>query len=214
MGELPLSLQAKLLQVIEAGEVTRVGALRPRKLDVRFIAATHHDLEGLVASGAFRSNLYFRLNGVSLQVPPLRQRAIDIVALAEMFLASMTDQLDLPARPTLSSEAIARLNEYAWPGNIRELRNAIERAVMLCSNGKIEAHDLSLSAPLTAATKPGAELSASDPPLSEPRLRIIDALEKCHGNQTRAAKLLGMPRRTLVAKLSLYKIPRPRKSAS
>ncbi len=219
VGELPPSLQAKLLRVLEAREVTRVGGLRPRTVDVRFVSATNRDLEGEVARGAFRSDLFFRLNGISLVVPPLRARTSEIVPLAEMFLSRAAEQMSLSPRPTLTRQAIDKMIAHGWPGNVRELRNAIERAALLCTDGLIEPNDLGLGQLVPATTRapdpgratvtPAHVTDGTDPP--DERQRILEALEGCHGNQTRAAKILGMARRTLVAKLTTYNIPRPRK---
>jgi two-component system response regulator AtoC len=231
IGELPRLLQAKLLRVIEAREVTRVGALRARPVDVRFISATNRDLEKEIARGGFRSDLYFRLNGVGLLVPPLRERPSEIEPLARMFVQRMAEQLALEQVPELTEEALARLREHTWPGNVRELRNVVERTVLLSSSQKhIDSEHLALDAwkqfgrgseppdvfPRPAelsrqATEPGASADGSQRRGLE-RLRIVDALQRCHGNQSRAAKLLDMPRRTLVAKLAAYDIPRPRKT--
>jgi transcriptional regulator with GAF, ATPase, and Fis domain len=235
VGELTPSLQAKLLRVLEAREVTRVGGLRPRPVDVRFISATNRDLETEVTRGAFRSDLFFRLNGLSVVVPPLRDRKSEIVPLAELFLARVCDQMSLLPRPTLTAQAIDLMKAHPWPGNVRELRNAIERAVLLCSDGLIGPGDLglgqlALAAPRVAdpgrstaspgpmpvgrsEDKNGSPVQARDsrPDHHEERQRIVEALDTCNGNQTRAAKLLGMPRRTLVTKLTAHNIPRPRK---
>jgi transcriptional regulator with GAF, ATPase, and Fis domain len=228
VGELSPSLQAKLLRVLEAREVTRVGGLRARPVDVRFIAATNRDLESQVSQGAFRADLFFRLNGVSIVVPPLRERTSEIAPLAEVFLTRACEQLNFAARPTLTQPALDRMLAHAWPGNVRELRNAVERAVLLCTNGFIGPEDLGLGRLAPASAAPGSGTlsppaprlnvvgrSPSDAPRSSAdegeRARIVLALERCNGNQTRAAQLLGMPRRTLVAKLTVHNIPRPRK---
>jgi transcriptional regulator with GAF, ATPase, and Fis domain len=228
VGELSATLQAKLLRVIEARELTRVGGLRPRPVDVRFIAATNRDLQGSVARGDFRADLFYRLNGASILIPPLRDRSSEILPLAEMILARTTARMGQSTPPRLSLTAQDALLRHPWPGNIRELRNVVERAALLCSDGRIGPEDLAL----TPVPPPSSALSASSsttlpPPANSPavhaqndpapageedeRTRIIRALEACNGNQTRAAKLLAMPRRTLVAKLPRYSIPRPRK---
>jgi two-component system response regulator AtoC len=227
VAELAPTLQAKLLRVLESREVLRVGGLHPRAVDVRFVSATNRDLEAEVARHAFRSDLYFRLNGMSLFVPPLRERPLDIAPLAEMFVDRIADKLGLHLRPRLLPEAIKVLSAHSWPGNVRELRNAVERAVLLCADSVIGPVDLGLLRPSILAERAAANHATVLPKASmgEPqgqahgaagvmeleRKRILEALEMCNGNQTRAAKLLGMPRRTLVAKLPLYRIPRPRK---
>ncbi|KYF69453.1 Fis family transcriptional regulator, partial [Sorangium cellulosum] len=133
VGELPRSTQVKLLRVLEERQVLRVGARVPRNIDVRFLSATHRDLEAEVARGAFRQDLYFRLNGVTLTIPPLRERALDIAPLVELFAVKASKAFERQRVPAASAEALALLERYPWPGNIRELRNVIERAVMLCT---------------------------------------------------------------------------------
>ncbi len=136
VGEMPLSLQAKLLRVIEQREVLRVGALTPRPIDVRFVAATNRDLQREIAHGRFRQDLYFRLNGFSIVIPPLRERTEEIEPLAKHFVAVACKQTG--RRPLgIAADAIELLRSYEWPGNIRELRNVIDRAVLLCSGGMI-----------------------------------------------------------------------------
>jgi transcriptional regulator with PAS, ATPase and Fis domain len=224
IGELPLAAQAKLLRALEAREVTRVGALRARPLDVRFVAATNRDLCAEVARGSFRDDLYFRLNGVTITVPPLRERTADIEPLARHFVDEFCRQLERP-RPALMPSALQRLRWHTWPGNVRELRNVVESAVLHAAGAGIEAHHLpptlgssALGAVLGASTSClGASGEDTDAPRPwtdaqrAERHRIVDALAACNGNQTRAAEWLNMPRRTLVAKLSAYAIPRPRK---
>jgi len=220
VGELPPDVQVKLLRVIEERKVLRVGALRPRPIDVRLVSATHRDLEAEVARGTFRQDLYFRLNGIALTIPPLRERVSEIAELSRVFISRVAGQLSRPLVPTLSPEALALLEGYRWPGNIRELRNTIERAVVLCSGPTILPEHLPLDRMRAAPPPPVAAAPSVAPPPAGPlrseiealeRQRIVDALEQSAGNQTQAATLLGMPRRTLVAKLVAYNIPRPRK---
>ena len=201
VGELPLPLQAKLLRVIEQREVMRIGALKPRAVDVRFLSATHRDLAAAVVAGTFRQDLYFRLNGITLRVPPLRERRGEIAGLAAGFVAASAKQLGRHA-PRLSEPALAALLAHSWPGNIRELRNVIDRAVLLGTEDRIEPDDLVFD--VAAAT---ASIVDTDPE----RARILDALAQCGGNQTRAAKLLGISRRTLTNWLNNFDVPRPRK---
>ncbi|MBV9949717.1 MAG: sigma 54-interacting transcriptional regulator, partial [Myxococcales bacterium] len=137
IGALPCHLQAKLLRATESNEVMRLGGLRARPVDVRFIAATNRDLPGDVTAGLFRADLLFRLNGVHLHVPPLRDRPGDIAALAELFVARVAERMGLEAPPSVSPAAMVQLLEYPWPGNVRELRNVIERAVALRSGASI-----------------------------------------------------------------------------
>jgi transcriptional regulator with PAS, ATPase and Fis domain len=130
IGERPLAIQAKVLRVVEQRSVTRVGGLKARSIDVRFMAATHRNLEAEIARGRFRQDLYYRLNGVALVVPPLRERVEEIRSLADTFLAQFASQAGRPA-PRLSAQALEMIESYSWPGNVRELRNMMERAVML-----------------------------------------------------------------------------------
>ncbi|WP_437903847.1 sigma 54-interacting transcriptional regulator [Sorangium sp. So ce327] len=305
IGELPLAFQAKLLRVLEDRKVLRIGGRTPRRLDLRFVAATNRDLEAEIARGAFRQDLYFRLNGISLVVPPLRERIAEIGPLAGRFLEEACRQLDQRGAPRISPEALAALEAYAWPGNVRELRNVIERAAVLCAGESVLAADLpphlmngatppssraasrpsgtippppplppsgaalppggaaplssraaplpstaappsSRATPLSSGDAPSSDRAALPPPppsgagLPPPsgaglppadapppsgdalarlrlemkaadRQRVVEALERSAGNQTRAAKLLGVSLRTLINRIDEYGIPRPRK---
>jgi DNA-binding NtrC family response regulator len=209
IGELPTSLQVKLLRVIEAKEVLRVGAIKPRPIDVRFIAATNRDVEAEVAAGRFRGDLYFRLNGVSLMIPPLRDRSVEIEALARAFVDEAARALG-QAIPQLAPEALAALHAYSWPGNVRELRNAMERAVLLAGSGPITARHLPIDKMKAtyAQTTPRVRDAATEATEAD---RIVEALNACAGNQSRAAKMLGISRGTLINRLDEYGIARPRK---
>jgi two-component system response regulator AtoC len=235
IAELPLPMQAKLLRVLESREVTRVGGLKSRSIEVRFICATNRDLVALVRSGAFRQDLYFRLNGISLVIPPLRQRRAEIAPLAQSFVVQACRDAARPQVP-ITVEAMRQLEAHDWPGNVRELRNVIERAVTLCTGTAIDIHHLpppELSFGVTAAfeTTQRATLPAPNDgglgafdsaPLglhdaarraaqSIERRRIAEAMDRCGGNQTRAAQLLRISRRTLVARLTEYGFARPLK---
>ena len=220
VGEIPLETQVKLLRVLEERHVTRVGGLAPRSIDVRFVSATNRDLSAAVQSSGFRQDLYFRLAGITLTVPPLRSRAGEIEPLARMFgaraAASMRRQ-----EPMLSREALAELMRYGWPGNVRELRNVMERAVVLAPGATIMPEHLLLAPAQPERPPRAAAVRTVEAPVASlheelgsiERQRIIDALESCAGNQTQAALMLGMPRRTFVARLDEYGIARPRKGA-
>ena len=199
IGELPLSVQAKLLRVIEERAVRRVGGVRERNVDVRFVAATHRDLRAEVAAGRFRGDLLFRLNVVTLEIPPLRERRGEIEALARGFLRTLGG--DALAR-ALTADAVRWLEAQSWPGNIRELRNTVERAAAVRDTDSLDA------ASLAAGSDGGALMAGAE---ADERARIIEALDRCAGNQTKAARLLGISRRTLVHRLDLYRLPRPRK---
>jgi transcriptional regulator with PAS, ATPase and Fis domain len=204
IGDLPLALQAKLLRVIEDKKVMRVGALAPVAIDVRFLAATHKDLEAECDRGAFRRDLYFRIAAVTIVIPPLRERIDEIEPLARGFLREASERAHRRGIK-LSKAALARLVGDSWPGNVRELRNAIERAVLLCET-VIEPEHL----PSSRESRPsGGDLRAGV--VAYERQRIVEALAECNGNQTKAAKLLGISRRTLIERLDELQLPRPRK---
>jgi DNA-binding NtrC family response regulator len=251
IGELSLPTQVKLLRVLEERKVLRIGALTARSIDVRFIAATNRDLDAEVARGRFRLDLYYRLNGVSLMIPPLRERPEEIESLARRFIRQASARMQRREVPQLSPEALERMLKYSWPGNIRELRNTIDRAVLLCGRDPIRVEHLpteKMGATLPAVPRPMTEedtgtvafdspeathrvprlpaVDVAPPPPAEggvaegglaeridalERQQILEALDRCAGNQTRAAKMLGISRGKLVARLEAYGIPRPRK---
>jgi transcriptional regulator with PAS, ATPase and Fis domain len=230
IGELALGTQAKLLRVLEERSVLRVGATKPRRIDVRFVTATNRDLTREVRAGRFRGDLYYRISGLVVRIPPLRDRLSEIEPLALHFLAEFCEQLGQPV-PELTASAVAALQSYEWPGNVRELKNVMERAVLLSGSAPItQEHVLSEPAPsddeLFERKGSGADADDFDEPTqvisrpkeppsstpgSEERDRLIRALEACGGNQTRAAELLGISRRTLINRLDRWKLPRPQK---
>jgi two-component system response regulator AtoC len=204
VGELPLAVQVKLLRVLEERAVLRVGALAARPIDVRFIAATNRDLEAEIARGRFREDLYYRLDGITLVVPPLRERLDEIEPLAHTLLAQLAARDGRPPAQ-LSPDALAMLKAHSWPGNVRELRNVLERAALMVCDGTITDDDL----PTTRMRALSRE-TFQHRPLPDPRPQIQAALDQTRGNQTRAAVLLGVSRRTLVTWLKRYGFPRPR----
>ena len=209
IGEMPLSLQAKLLRVLERKVITRVGGTTEVATNTRLIAATHRDLEAEVRAGRFRQDLMFRIGGFTLVVPPLRDRASEIVPLAEHFARTAAiEQGRTP--PPLSASARDALAGYAWPGNVRELRNAIERALVLCGE-QIEAGDLPDKLRDAAQrTRPVASAADMRSHLAEvERAAIVAALEAEHQNQTRAARRLGLSRRALIYKMEKYGLKAP-----
>ena len=239
IGDMPPKLQATLLRVIQTRQVQRVGSVKTRPIDVRFIAATHRDLETEIAAGRFRQDLYYRLNGITLTVPPLRERRSEILPLVRSFLAQFAREMggDRPA-PDVSPEAARLLEAYPWRGNVREVRNVVERALLLCEGPEIlpehlpietmAANSISFAAaapaPAAASMMPspyGASQAPSPADMARPtapmgvydeeRERILRVLAECAGSQTRAAKVLGMARSTLIARLDAYGVPRPRK---
>ena len=204
IAELPASVQAKLLRAIETRQVMRLGGVKPIELDIRFLAATHRDLRDAVAEGEFRQDLYFRINGITILVVPLRDRKDTIPALAQEFLVDAAARARR-APPRLSPGALTSLARHDWPGNVRELKTVIERAILLTPGDEIAAKHVVLDTPAPAR--------ADDKPVDDSggeRERIIAALDDCAGNQTRAAKQLGISRATLAHKLALFRIPRPR----
>jgi DNA-binding NtrC family response regulator len=202
IGEMPLDTQAKVLRVIEHGEVTRLGSTTPRKIDVRYVAATHRDLLARGAEGLFRMDLFFRLNGYTMTLPPLRERKDEIGALAQLFL----DRVAPPshARRALGRDVVARLEAHAWPGNVRELKNVIERAAVLAGQGPITGAHLLLDGPasaLAAVPAPPAPLLRSGRSSFEYQ-HIQAVLEQTQGDRKAAAALLGIAYRTLLEKLA------------
>lgn len=225
VAELPITTQAKLLRAVGNGEVLRIGALEPRVVDVRFIAATHKPLTALVGEGKFRADLYFRLNGMTISIPPLRERRNEIVPLARAFIAEAAARAGRQP-PPLSPEALAWMVEQRWPGNVRELRAAVERAVLLAGAGAIRPAHLHPGHDALPAEEPGQSAVLVAEPFAPTgneagnlaeaverleRERITSVLAQCAGNQTKAAKLLGISRRMLLHRLDLYGLPRPRK---
>jgi DNA-binding NtrC family response regulator len=222
IGEMSAALQAKVLRVIETKQVTRVGGLRPVPIDVRFLSATHRDLVQEIRDKKFRSDLYYRLNGLRLEIPPLRERRVEIRPLCEAFLGELAKQAGHKVHPRLTKEAAALLESYSWPGNIRELRNVVERALLLSDGGDIEARHLPLETLSTLEARPAGSVDDDpDPPEEvddrwtpaqrEERARIVAALRAEGGNQSRAARRLGITRGVLVARLDTFAIARPQK---
>jgi two-component system response regulator AtoC len=213
VGDLAPATQSKLLRVLESGEVTPVGSVRPRHVDVRIVAATHRDLAGRIAEGLFRADLLYRLDGFVVTLPPLRDRVDDIMPLAALFARRMTERLGRDAAPTFAQETVDALKRYPWPGNVRELRHVVERAVVLCSTQPVvDVEHLMLPATLPRATDAvrGTEAPTVPPPDGE-RERIVEALRGAYGNQTTAAGALGISRQTLLKKLDRFGLGRPRK---
>jgi two-component system, NtrC family, response regulator AtoC len=221
IGEMPLATQSKLLRVLEEREVRRIGSVQARLVDLRVVACTNRDLEVESERGVFRRDLYFRLAGFPLAVPPLRERTDEIEGLARAFLEQARRAGEPNSVPSLDPDALAALRRYPWPGNVRELRNVMERAILLASDGVIRQEHLPVerlrttvyphiaavqSAPMTQLT---SEATGTDE-----RQRLMDALAACGGNQSRAARRLGISRSTLLTRLKDFGLPRPRKSGA
>jgi DNA-binding NtrC family response regulator len=206
IGELPLEMQTKLLRVLQEKEVRRVGSNERVKIDVRVIAASNRDLETAYRNGTFRKDLFFRLNVISVHLPPLRERKSDISALVEYFLDKFCAEKIL----RMSNAAVKCLQQYDWPGNIRELENCIQRAVTLRNHDVLDASDLppALRAPHAAVAEvpmPVVEVNTSDLEDLE-RITIQRVFQQVKGDKALAGKMLGISRATLYRKLKRYKL--------
>ena len=195
IGELDLSMQVKLLRALDGAAYYRLGGIKKVEVDVRIVAATNVDLMAAVEKGAFRRDLFHRLDQVSLKIPPLRERHEDIRALAEYFLSLDTPHLHF------SSQAIETLELYSWPGNVRELKNVVIRSACLARGAEIGIHDLPDSVRDASIAPPEAE-STMD---ALEQKAIYQALSQSGGNHERAARLLGISRRTLHRRLKTYR---------
>jgi DNA-binding NtrC family response regulator len=210
VGDLEPSLQGKLLRTIDERTVRRVGSVRDRRVDTWIIAATNKDLAGMLASGAFRKDLYYRLAVVTIHLPPLRERSEDVGPLAEFFLRRFAAKYGRRVS-RLSSAALASFSGYAWPGNLRELRHVIERAVLASAPTATELELDALGQPHGAPQPPSAGGAAAPGGLSladTERAMIERALLQAGGNQTRAARLLGISRDTLRYRMAKFKLAR------
>ena len=207
VGELPLSMQTRLLRVLQDNEIVRVGSSQPRKVDVRIIAATNRNLEECVEAGTFRRDLFYRLNVGTVRIPPLRERPDDIQPLVTHFLNMFTSKYR--KHMNLTPGLMEALRQYSWPGNVRELQNAVERAVILCTG------DLITGPELPASVTGAAEQAAPVPETAEASLAglslealerraIEDTLRQTEDNKSEAARRLGITRATLHNKLRKY----------
>ncbi|MEJ2181951.1 MAG: sigma-54 dependent transcriptional regulator [Nitrospirota bacterium] len=210
IGELHPSLQAKLLRVLQEGEVERVGGTKAVRVDVRVVAASNRDLEKAVQEKAFREDLFYRLNVFPLRIPPLRERPEDIPLLTEYFVKKYARELKMPER-TISGEAVGMLQGYRWKGNVRELENTVERAMILAEGGRIEPEHISLAPDGAPGLFPGAPGASLDE-VARFALRqaetghIRRALQESGGNKSKAAQSLGVSYKTLLTKIKDYGI--------
>jgi len=226
IGDMPFSIQSKILRLLQEKSIERLGGQKPIPVDVRIIAATNRDLEAALAAGRFREDLYYRLKVVTLWLPPLRVRVGDIPLLGEYFLARFAREMDFP-NPGITPEAKGMLNNYQWPGNVRELANAMQKALIFSRGYPIHPEDISRAIGGEAAT-PRADddrtyeairqwvrqslLAGAGDSLFEAfmdrfaSLVISEALDLTSGNRTRAAKLLGISRPTLLSKIDRYRL--------
>ena len=199
IGNIPVSLQSKLLQVIQNRELIRVGDPHAIKIDIRLITATNRSLKKMVEQGSFREDLYYRLNTVAIEAPPLRARGEDVVLLGKTFLEEYSRKYNKPGL-ALNKQAIQKLREYPWPGNVRELKHTMERTVILCESVNLAPGDLRLFEGQSAAIDQSFKLDDVE------QRTIITVLEKCGGNHSKAAQKLAISRTTLYAKLKKYGI--------
>ncbi|PNB47683.1 MULTISPECIES: sigma-54 interaction domain-containing protein [Pseudomonas] len=205
IGDMPLSLQAKLLRVLQEGEIRPLGSNDTHKIDVRIIAATHRDLSVLVSEGKFREDLYYRLAQFPIELPALRQREGDILDLAKHFADKACTFLQRdPVR--WSDAALEHLSGYTFPGNVRELKGLVERAVLLCEGGELLAEHFSLRLESAPASEDHCGLNLRERLEAVERNLLLDCLRKNDGNQTLAARELGLPRRTLLYRLGRLNI--------
>lgn len=226
IGELPLEAQARLLRVLQEGEIRRVGSVQSQKVDVRLIAATHRDLKMLAKTGQFREDLYYRLHVISLKLPPLRERGADVMEIARSFLARQCSQMGRPAL-TFSHEAEQAIRHYPWPGNVRELENAIERAVILSEGQEIPADLLGIDIELDdldddfadeADLRPTNGSSSNHEPTED--LSLEDYFQhfvlehQDHMTETELARKLGISRKCLWERRQRLGIPRRKSGAS
>jgi len=207
IGDMPLETQAKVLRVLQERCVERIGGTASIDVDVRVVAATHRDLEAQVATGGFRQDLYYRLNVVEIELPRLRDRARDVPALVERFLSQLAERLGRE-KASISAEALAALIRHDWPGNVRQLRNVIERAAVLASGEEVELADLGLELPTDsggAKAEPEAGIPFSEAKKKASRAfergYLLEALRQNGGNVSRTAEAIGMVRQSLQQKV-------------
>jgi DNA-binding NtrC family response regulator len=210
IGELPLAAQARLLRVLQEGEIRRVGSPHTRKVDVRLVAATHRDLQRLVDEGSFRSDLYFRLRVMEVRLPPLRERGEDLEALAQFLLEKTCKRLNRPPLP-LDPDALEAITRYSWPGNVRELENALERAVILCESNRITPELLAIDA-VTAKPTPSepAPVETNGSESLEDYFRRFVRENEDQLTETELARRLGISRKALWERRQRLNLPRRR----
>ena len=205
IGDVPPAIQVRLLRVLQERTYERVGSNQPRKANVRFIAATHRDLEAAVQSGVIRGDLYYRINVFPIVIPPLRDRRNDIVQLADFFVDRYAMQNDKQIR-RISTPAINMLMAYHWPGNVRELENSIERAVLLSADGAIYGHPLPPSLQTPEESQTGGAGSFDERVAVFEKDVLVDALKRTDGNVSAAARLLVTTPRVIRYKLKQLKV--------
>jgi DNA-binding NtrC family response regulator len=212
IGEMPLELQVKMLRLIQQGEIEKVGATEPSKVDVRIIAATHRNLQAMIEDQTFREDLYYRLAVIPLELPPLRERAEDVPELVQHFFVKTRERVGRP-EVVLPQQVIKYFQNYRWPGNVRELENIIERIVVLAPGDEIQVADLpdylrrehvSVDTLNLDLPQQGVSLEAIEKEL------LVRALQKFNWNQTHAARYLDISRKALIYRMEKHRIKRPR----
>lgn len=205
IGDMPLEIQAKLLRVLEEQSFMRVGGVENVKVDVRIITATNADLHKLIKNGNFREDLYYRINVVEINMPPLRNKKEDIPLMVDRFLVEYSRKQGV--KKDFSKEAIDVLCEYDWPGNIRELRNIVERSIITCASNVVEPKDLPRQVVQNENSFGGASMATGGKTMEEiEKMAIIDVLNNFEGNKSKAAKALGIGLKTLYRKIEKYNI--------
>jgi len=204
ISETSLSMQVKLLRVLQEKEVCMVGSSRTRKVNVRILAATNKDLLGLVNKGVFREDLYYRLNVIEISIPPLRERGDDVLLLARHFATSFSEEIAIP-EPKFSDRALEILNNYYWPGNVRELENVIQRLVVMTEGDLIDVPDLPPLMRFSGLRETGLNRTLAE--VESEHIRNV--LENVDNNKTRAAEILGIDRKTLREKLKKSGLSKP-----
>jgi two-component system, NtrC family, response regulator HydG len=199
IANVSVNMQARLLRAVQEREISRIGSTTKKKIDVRIISATNRDLPQAVREGRFREDLYYRLNVIHIQVPPLRERLEDIPALVDFYLKKISSEKGRPAA-AISDEAMRFLKRREWPGNVRELINALEYAIVTCEGNTIGVRDL----PYGPADSSGTGLPEGGSLARLEQAEILNALEQFQGNKTRAAEYLGINRKTLREKMQKY----------
>ncbi|AQS60554.1 sigma-54 interaction domain-containing protein [Desulforamulus ferrireducens] len=210
VGEMPVEMQVKLLRVLQEGTYYRVGGSQPVQVNVRVLAATHRDLETMISRGQFREDLYYRLNVVSLEIPPLRERREDIPELVHLFLQEFGPKYDKSIKK-LEPAVMSAFLDYSWPGNIRELKNAVERLVVLTEGDTIDEQalpeNLRRNTYISLVTSPVAQGKLMNVAIEAEKQLILKTLQQVRGNRSEAARVLGIPRSTLYYKLRQLGIP-------
>jgi DNA-binding NtrC family response regulator len=202
VGDTSLAMQVKLLRVLQEREVCMVGSARPQKVDVRIIAGTHKNLQAMIGSGRFREDLYYRLNVINIELPPLRARGNDVLLLARYFSAKYADEMGRPL-PRYTDRALEAMSRYAWPGNVRELENLVQRLMAMADSDLIDAPDLPASM-RSECLPDGRGLERTLAQVEADHIRHV--LDQAGGNKSRAAERLGIDRKTLREKLKRIRV--------